>query len=216
MGSMKKRQPDRRPISARENLFSQQTSHLLAKWQVTPNYISIASILFSAVVAGCLIMTSQKNSPIYWWLAAVFIVLRLFANMLDGMVAVETDVTSPIGELFNEVPDRISDIIIFIGAGYAYGGVESLGYLAAVMSLLVAYIRALGNYMGVDKLFLGPMAKSHRMFTLAILCVCYGTFSSFYSIPALMTWGMVVIVLGCALTFIRRLQRIVAEVRHDQ
>jgi len=213
--SMKKRQPDRRPISARESLFSQQAAHLLTKWKVTPNYISVASIIFSAAAAGCLILTSQKNNPIYWWLAAVFITLRLFANMLDGMVAVETGKASPIGEIFNEVPDRISDVIIFVSTGYAYGGLEFAGYLAAIASLFVAYIRALGNFMGVNKLFLGPMAKSHRMFTLVGICIYYGVFFMFCPVPSLMSWGVWAIILGSLLTFIRRLHRIVTEVRYD-
>jgi len=39
-------------------------------------------------------------------------------NLLDGMVAIEGGLKTPAGELFNDVPDRISDPLILVGAGY--------------------------------------------------------------------------------------------------
>ena len=39
--------------------------------------------------------------------AAVCVQLRLLANLLDGMVAVGSGQASRIGELYNEVPDRV-------------------------------------------------------------------------------------------------------------
>lgn len=205
--------PDRRPISARKSPISQRVAGTLARWDISPNSISIASIFFSLIAAGCFLLTRNENSPLLWWVAAIFILLRLLANMFDGMVAVETGKTSNIGEIFNEVPDRISDVIIFISAGYAFGGFEILGYLCAILSLLVAYIRALGNYMGVSQLFQGPMAKSHRMFTLIAICIYYGSISILFPLPTLMTWGLLLIVFGSGFTFVQRLRRIIYGVR---
>ena len=39
---------------------------------------------------------------------AGLILLRLLANMLDGMVADESGEGGPLGSLYNEIPDRIS------------------------------------------------------------------------------------------------------------
>ena len=39
-------------------------------------------------------------------LAALGIQLRLLCNMLDGMVAVEHGRATPVGALYNDVPDR--------------------------------------------------------------------------------------------------------------
>ena len=57
--------------------------------------------------------------------------LRLAANMFDGMVAIETGKASPTGAIYNEIPDRVSDAAMFLGAGYAAGGQPPLGYRAA-------------------------------------------------------------------------------------
>ena len=44
---------------------------------------------------------------------------RLLCNMLDGMVAIEGGRQTKSGEIFNDLPDRIADALIFICAGYA-------------------------------------------------------------------------------------------------
>ncbi len=55
------------------------------------------------------------------WLLAIFgIQLRLIANMLDGMVAVEGRPSFQHWTALHEVHDRLSDIILLISAGYAF------------------------------------------------------------------------------------------------
>src|SRR5438105_2817615 len=43
--------------------------------------------------------------------AAGCIQLRLLCNLLDGMVAIEGGFRSRSGEVFNELPDRVSDVV---------------------------------------------------------------------------------------------------------
>jgi phosphatidylglycerophosphate synthase len=84
-------------------------------------------------------------------LAAVGVQLRLLANMFDGMVAIETGRTSAVGELYNEVPDRVSDTAVLVGAGYAAGGCPVLGYVAALLAVFIAYVRAQGRVAGASQ-----------------------------------------------------------------
>jgi phosphatidylglycerophosphate synthase len=141
----------------------------------------------------------------------MLILLRLLANMLDGMVAVETGKTSAVGELFNEIPDRVSDAAIFIGAGFAATSSPHLGYTAAVLALLVAYVRALGNQMGITGLFIGPMSKQQRMFTLVAICLFYASAPAAWQSFPLLVWGLWIINLGATVTLFRRIRHIVKE-----
>ena len=99
---------------------------------------------------------------------------RLLCNMLDGMVAIEGGRQTKSGEIFNDLPDRVADAVIFVCAGYAARehpfGVE-LGYIAAILAVFTAYVRMLGGASGLKQSFIGPMAKQHRMFTLTLACV---------------------------------------------
>jgi phosphatidylglycerophosphate synthase len=159
---------------------------------------------------------------LFFLLAALLMQLRLLANMLDGMVAVETQRASPVGELFNEVPDRVSDAAILIGAGYAAGGLPELGYLAACVALFVAYVRAEGKVAGAHQEFCGPLAKPQRMFVMTVVALYCGLAPRDWQ-PALESFpragvpaaGLALIVLGGIWTAVRRLLRIAAALRRS-
>ncbi len=157
----------RRPLKTREWPFFKNLAAWLARAGVKPNTISAASIVFGALAGIALAATGRAQDGwimrACWLAAAAFIQLRLIANLLDGMVAVEGRKGGPTGDLWNEAPDRISDAAIFIGAGYAAGSVPVLGWAAALVAVFVAYVRALGASVGAGQCFLGPQAKPHRM-----------------------------------------------------
>ena len=131
------------------------------------------------------------------------------------MLAVEQGLKSKTGDIYNEVPDRIADILILLGAGYScrdlpYG--VTLGWAAALAAVLTAYIRVFGGAIGAVQHFIGPMAKQHRMFTLTVATLA-AVGESLAGAPArAIRIGLAVIVAGSIVTAIRRIQRIVAEV----
>ncbi len=182
----------RRPLKTRDWPVFKKLAAWLARSGATPNGISFASIVFGCFAGAALAATSSVDG----WLmrgcylaAAVFIQLRLIANLLDGMVAVEGGKGGPTGDLWNEAPDRISDVAIFIGAGYAAGSAPVLGWAAALVAVFVAYVRALGASVGAGQIFLGPMAKPHRMAVMTAACVLLAIFRPSEKGPsAIMFW----------------------------
>jgi phosphatidylglycerophosphate synthase len=139
---------------------------------------------------------------------------RLVCNMLDGMVAIEGARQTKSGEIFNDLPDRIADALIFIAAGYAARphpfGVE-LGYLAAVLAVFTAYVRMLGGASGLKQSFIGPMAKQHRMATLTAACVLSIFETAFFAAGTVLWAALIIINLGCLATTWRRTARIARE-----
>src|SRR5256886_9738495 len=206
---------DRRPIATRNRKWAQATTTWLAARNVSPNTISIAGMCACIVAGIALGVTSIADYRILWLIAALGAQLRLTANMLDGMVALASGRTPRVGELYNEVPDRISDAAVFIGAGFAWGGNIALGYIATILAIFTAYVRAAGKITGTPNEFCGPMAKQHRMFVITLICV-YAVITprSWQMITfndsqiGLMTLGLVVIVVGCVITVFRRVSRI--------
>lgn len=206
---------DRRPIATRDRKWAQDATAWLASRNVSPNAISIAGMCTCIIGGIALGLTSIVDYRILWLIGALGAQLRLTANMLDGMVAITSSRTSKAGELYNEVPDRISDAAVFIGAGYAWGGNVTMGYIATILAIFTAYVRAAGKIAGAPNEFCGPMAKQHRMLVITLVCVYAAitprslqmiTFNN--SQIGLMTFGLVVIVLGCVITVVRRLSRI--------
>ena len=170
----------------------------------------------ACIVAGIALgVTSVADYRILWIIAALGAQLRLTANMLDGMVALASGRSSKVGELYNEVPDRISDAAVFIGAGFAWGGNIALGYIASILAVFTAYVRAAGKIAGAPNEFCGPMAKQHRMLVVTLICLYSAVTPRSWQVITLgdsqiglVTLGLVVIVIGCVITVIRRLSRI--------
>lgn len=154
---------DRRPLKARGARLFQRIAGFLARRGITPNQISVASVLFAA--AGALALLAGGW---YLILAAACIQGRLLCNLFDGMVAVEHGKATALGAVYNEFPDRIADSVLLVAAGYAVA-VPTLGWLAALAAALTAYVRVFGAACGLPHDFGGPMAKQHRM---AVLTAC--------------------------------------------
>jgi phosphatidylglycerophosphate synthase len=209
----------RRPLQSRQTRWAVAMASWLTRRRVQPNTISLTSVVFAALAGACLVLTSSETPlprAVLLLLGAGMIQLRLVCNLLDGMVAIEGGLKTPSGELFNDVPDRISDPLILVGAGYAVAwGLwgPTLGWLAAVLAILTAYVRVLGVSVGTPQYYLGPMAKQHRMAALTAACVVGALEASLvqpYTGSAVGV-ALVVIVLGSALTVVRRLRHIAAD-----
>jgi phosphatidylglycerophosphate synthase len=209
----------RRPLSSRNTSWARGVATWLARRRLSPNAISIASAFFALLGGGALIAWSRSDG---WGAclclvgAAAAIQLRLLCNLFDGMVAVEGGLRSATGELFNEVPDRISDTILLVAAGYAVGDLPhgiALGWFAAVGAMLTAYVRMLGIAQGGPALFIGPMAKQHRMAVLT--CAALATaVAGWWSPTGWLVWSaLAIIAVGSLMTAVRRLARIAAWMR---
>ncbi len=220
--------PERRPLASRERALSKRVASWLARRGVSPNAISVAGMIAGIAAGAAFVGTGWLPTPwerLAFLAAALLIQLRLLCNMLDGMVAVQTGKASPVGELYNEVPDRVSDAAILIGAGYAATSMPELGYLAACVALFVAYVRAQGKVAGAHQEFCGPLAKPQRMFLLTVVaCYCAVMPRAWQSVPIRPDWPpfgvvsamLLVIVAGGAVTAIRRLLRISRALRRAQ
>lgn len=166
-------QSDRRPLQLRAWRWLQSVAAGLAGAGISPNAISVVGILIGAFCGLVLSLTAGQPDAerLLWFAAALLMLLRVLANTLDGMVAVEHGKATRVGLLYNEAPDRIADMVILIGAGYAQGGDVTLGYLAACIALFVAYVRTLARTAGAPSDFGGPMNKRGRVLTLLFVAL---------------------------------------------
>lgn len=154
----------RRPIAG----VFRRTAGAAVRWCVRrgvhPDTVSYASLVAAAGAGACFLFAGR----VPWLLlpAALLCLLRLWFNMLDGMVALESGKASRRGEIVNELPDRVSDVLIF--AGVAHGGLATaaLAYWAAILAVLTAYVGTLGQAVTGRRRFEGWMSKQWRMVAL--------------------------------------------------
>src|SRR5207247_1367508 len=80
--------------------------------------------------------------------------------------ALSSGKASPRGEIVNELPDRISDLLIFAGVAHSGLAHPMAGYWAAILALFTAYVGTLGQAVGGRREFGGLMSKPWRMVVL--------------------------------------------------
>jgi phosphatidylglycerophosphate synthase len=155
---------ERRNVSSRSNRAIQGLARGLDRLGITPNQISVASIAAALLVPLGLFALPGAGGLM---MAMAGVGLRLLANVLDGLVAVEGGKSTPLGALYNEFPDRVADTVILVALGYSAHW-PTLGWACALLAALTAYIRVFGGALGLAQSFRGPMAKQHRMAVVAM------------------------------------------------
>ncbi len=130
------------------------------------------------------------------------------------MLAIEAGRQTPTGPLFNEIPDRIADVLLLLAAGYGvtwFSWGEALGWSAAVAAVLTAYVRLLGGSLGLTEHFCGPMAKPHRMAVLTAACLLSMIEVAFGYRGRVLAVALALITAGSIVTVARRTLRIRRE-----
>ena len=195
----------RRPIASRKSGWAGRAARWLAATAVTPNQISIASVGFAALAFVAFWGSAHVPAlprAVLLIIAAAGCQLRLICNLLDGMVAIEGGKKSADGPFWNEAPDRVADMLILVGLGFA-AGAPGHGWAAAALAVLTAYVRELGRAEGLPPDFGGPLAKPQRMALVtggAVVGIIW---------PGLLIWVLALLIAGTALTAALRARRLV-------
>lgn len=146
----------------------------LHKQQITANKITIAAMIWSAILGGLLFLSPAH--PVYLIFVAFGLLVRMALNALDGMMARNFNQQSKLGEILNEVGDVISDTIIFCGL-FSFSFTNStLVFVFIVLSIINEFSGVLAKLASGVRRYDGPMGKSDRALLIGLWCVLYFMF----------------------------------------
>jgi CDP-diacylglycerol--glycerol-3-phosphate 3-phosphatidyltransferase len=140
----------------------------LAAARVTPNMLTVAGFLGN-VAAAVLVANGQLL------VGGILVLLFSALDMLDGALARATGRATPFGALFDSVLDRLSEAAV-LGGILVYeldrGNQEEtvLAFVAVVGSLMVSYVRARAEGLGVS-MTSGLFTRSERVVLTAIALI---------------------------------------------
>lgn len=207
----------RRPIADPFRKTAHLAVTLCCRANIHPDAISYLSIVASAAAGICFLLASRW--PWLLLIAPGFCYIRLWFNMLDGMVALASGKASWRGEILNDLPDRISDVLIFASLAHSGLCIPALGYWAAIGALLTAYVGMFGQAVRVQREFSGIMSKPWRMVTLHIgawatlaVILAHGRNTPFAGL-SILDWTCLIVIAGCLQTIWVRLARIFAALK---
>ncbi len=151
---------------------------LLIKMGVTPNVVTTIGLILNLGVAVIFIGAEEGNRgdlSYVGWAGALILFAGLF-DMLDGQVARLGGMSSKFGALYDSVLDRYSELIMFLGIcyyliGHHYFISSLLGFIALIGSMMVSYIRARAEGLGVECRD-GLMQRPERIVTVGVSLFC--------------------------------------------
>ena len=128
---------------------------------------------------------------------SILLLISGFFDIIDGIVARATKQSSKKGAFFDSSFDKIAEAIIFIGI--AGGGLANpiLCMIALSVSLLVSYVRARAESLGIELKGVGIGERAERILVLAITGM----------IPAVgaMQYAVMIISLLAGVTLVQRI-----------
>jgi CDP-diacylglycerol---glycerol-3-phosphate 3-phosphatidyltransferase len=141
----------------------------LVRRRVHPDYLTVGALLLS-ILGGFDLWASHWSR---WFLLLIPVVAigRTALNALDGLVARDTGLARPWGEVLNECCDRLADVALFTGVSFALGSDARLGAVTIVVMLLCSYLSIVSKAAGGKRQYGGIMGKADRMIYLSIASV---------------------------------------------
>lgn len=167
---------------------------------LSPTYwsmIAFAFAILSSIFFGLSNFLSEQGivfpSQI---IASIMLLISGFFDIVDGSVARVSKRSTVRGAFLDSNFDKISEALIFIGI--AIGGLSSpiLAMIALSTSILVSYLRARAESLGIELKGVGIGERAER---LLILSIC-----GFIPISGSIQWGIIIIIILSSFSFIQR------------
>ena len=161
-----------------------------------PNIVSWLALV-AAVLAGISIWQN------FLLLAVGFVLLNGFFDVLDGEIAKTHKRETKFGDFLDHSFDRLADVAIVIGLALNPFVPDYLGYLAAIVVLLVSYLGTEAQAITGKRLYAGWLGRGDRLILIAV-----GTFLQIWFNQALYITAMVLLGLS-VVSFAQRFYAIV-------
>jgi CDP-diacylglycerol--glycerol-3-phosphate 3-phosphatidyltransferase len=156
----------------------------MIKIGITPNFITTTGLVLN-ILAACILVYASLYEPYnlsyVGWSGAIILFAGLF-DMMDGRVARIGKMESKFGALYDSVLDRYSELITLFGifyylvlTGYLWGSI--IAFIALIGSLMVSYVRARAEGLGLD-CKVGFMQRPERVVLTSLAAIFCGIFEN--------------------------------------
>jgi CDP-diacylglycerol---glycerol-3-phosphate 3-phosphatidyltransferase len=174
---------------------------LLHRGGVSANAVTLFACGVS--VALGLLLYLLPVPRMYYLAIPVWMALRMALNAMDGMLAREFGQATDLGAFLNELTDVVSDAALLLPFANLFPGNGPWLAAWAVLAGLSEMAGVMGQAVGSERRYDGPMGKSDRAAVLGILALLAAWTSN---LPAWLDWLFPILVALIALTIVNRVQ----------
>lgn len=167
--------------------------------------IGFAFAILSSIFFGLTNFLNQQSLEFPWQvIASIMLLISGFFDIVDGSVARVMKKATTRGAFLDSNLDKVSEALIFIAI--AIGGLSNpiLAMIALSTSILVSYLRARAESLGIELKGIGVGERAER---LLILAIC-----GLIPIPGSIQWGVIIIILISAFSFIQRFMYVLKRI----
>jgi len=149
-----------------QNLLRPITRKLADKG-VSANQVTIAAFLLS-VFTG-LNLTFHPTGTLALLLVPMVMFVRMALNAIDGMLAREHNMKTPLGAILNELTDVAADAFLYLPFAFIPGLSPILIVIVVVLAIISEMTGVIAVQIGASRRYDGPMGKSDRAFVFGLI-----------------------------------------------
>ncbi|UCD04356.1 MAG: CDP-alcohol phosphatidyltransferase family protein [Candidatus Woesearchaeota archaeon] len=158
--------------------------------RIDPNKITTLALIV-AIIAGYFFYSGNIL------LAAIFVLLNGFLDVLDGRIAKKYG-TTKFGDFLDHTVDRLADVAILVGIALSEFVPVELGFAALVSLLLVSYLGTQSQAITHKRVYSGMVGRADRLVIISIASIL----NIFYG--KALYYGIWLILILSIFTFIQR------------
>jgi CDP-diacylglycerol--glycerol-3-phosphate 3-phosphatidyltransferase len=169
---------------------------------VTANQVTLFACIVS-VALGALLCVEHERAALFLLVPAWFF-LRMAFNAIDGMLAREFGQASTLGAYLNELTDVISDSALYLPFAFVPGSNPTLVWMVIALAIISEYAGVIGQAVGRERRYDGPMGKSDRAFLFGLLGLLVGLG---IAVAPVLPWVWAALTALVAVTIVNRVRR---------
>ena len=174
---------------------------------ITPNQVTIAALTLS-IVTGLLIALPGDHRGLLL-VVPVVLLIRMALNAIDGMLAREHTMQTPLGAILNELGDVVSDAALYLPFALISGVNAGLVTIVVVLAVVSEMAGVVAVQIGAQRRYDGPLGKSDRAFLFGLMALILGLGFKLYAMVNLALAAATVLLV---MTIKNRIQHALQEV----
>ena len=145
----------------------------LAAMGITANQVTVSAMLLSLLSGMTIVIWSSQGWPLL--LLPVVLLVRMALNAIDGLLAREYHMQSPLGAILNELGDVIADAALYLPFAWLPAVYAPLPVLIVLLAVIGEMMGVVGVQIGASRRYDGPLGKSDRAVAFGLLGFLLGS-----------------------------------------
>lgn len=150
----------------------QPAVRLMNQRGIQPNEVTLSALILSCIAGLMIVLFPHARWPLLLLPAVLF--LRMALNAIDGMLARDGNLGTPLGALLNELGDVLADCVLYLPLALVPGlpvpGIISM----CVLGIVSEMAGVIAGQLSGERSYAGPMGKSDRALLIGALGLFMG------------------------------------------